>query len=223
MPGTRCSIAVAAVFASCLASGARADSSDVRARHQERMHAYAGLFGSAYLVAAQATDYRRGYLDHGGGGGLFAGVRLNRRFSVEARVRATVNGEHFARARVTHLPLDALVVTTVGLGGRVHLPIGSAFEPYAAASAGYAVVVADFVDCPDCDAVFAKGPQAELGGGLDLHLSPRLSAGVRAGGQVLYFGHDSFEKRLREVELEPSQTRTAILSLATDAHASFHF
>jgi opacity protein-like surface antigen len=208
------------------AASARADSGDVRAsraHRRDRAHVYAGLFGSAYLVAAQATDYRRGYLDHGGGGGLFGGVRLNRRFSVEAGVRTTVHGENFARARVTNLPLDRLVLTTLGVGGRLHLPTGTIFEPYAGAGAGYAIVAADFVECPDCDTVFAAGPQAELGAGVDVQVYGRISAGLRATGQVMYFGSDAFEKRLRVQGFEPSRTRTTILSMATDAYAAFHF
>jgi hypothetical protein len=188
-----------------------------------RLHAYAGVFGSGYLVAAQATDYRRGYLGHGGGGGLLAGVRLSRLFSVEADLRTTINGEHFARARVTNIPLDRLVVTTIGLGGRVHWPTSSIFEPYGHASAGYAIVTADFVDCPDCDSVFATGPQAELGGGVDVHLGHHLSAGVRVAGQVMHFGSDSFEARFRIPSVQPSETRSTILSLATDLYAAFHF
>jgi hypothetical protein len=190
---------------------------------RERLHVYAGMFGSGLLVAAQATDYRRGYLGHGGGGGIFAGVRLSRLFSVEANLRATVNGEHFARARVTNLPLDGLVVTTIGVGGRVHWPTSWIVEPYGHASAGYAIITADFVDCPDCSAVFATGPQAELGGGVDLHLGRRLSAGVRVAGQVMHFGSDSFEARFRIESVQPSETRSTILSVATDVYAMFHF
>ncbi len=189
----------------------------------DRVHAYAGLFGSGILVAAQSTDYRRGYLDHGGGGGLFAGVRIHPLFSVEANLRTTVNGENFARARVTNLPLDSLIVNTVGVGGRLHWPTGGLLEPYAHASAGYAIVLTDFAECPDCDTVFAKGPQGELGAGVEVQLAGPLSAGVRVSGQVMYFGSDAFEKRFRLVPVEASRTRTTILSLATDAYAAWHF
>ncbi len=215
-----------AAVALCAPGAARADSAATAAHPppaRDRVHAYAGLFGSGYLVAAQSTDYRRGYLDHGGGGGLFAGVRLHRLFSVEANLRTTVNGENFARARVTNLPVDSLVVTTVGLGGRVHWPTDGLLEPYAHASAGYAIVLTDFAECPDCDTVFAKGPQAELGAGLDVQLTRQLSAGVRVGGQVMYFGSDAFEKRFRLVPVEASRTQTTILSLTTDAYAMWHF
>ena len=218
-------LAACAALAVCaLSAGARADSTATAERPaRTRVHAYAGLFGSGHLVAAQATDYRRGYLDHGGGGGLFAGVRLHRLFSVEANLRTTVNGEDFARARVTNLPLDSVLVTTVGLGGRVHWPTGGMLEPYGHASAGYALLLTDFAGCPDCDTVFATGPQAELGAGLDVQLLGRLSAGVRASGQVMYFGSDAFEMRFRQVPVEASRTQTTILSLATDAYAMWHF
>ncbi|HWM86734.1 MAG TPA: outer membrane beta-barrel protein [Kofleriaceae bacterium] len=209
-----------------LCATARADSTGLRlspAEEHARLHVYAGLFGSGYLVAAQSTDYRRGYLDHGGGGGLFAGVRLDRLLAVEIDWRTTLNGENFAAARVTNLPLDGLVVTTVSLGARVYVPTGSMLEPYGLASAGYAVIMTDFVECPDCDSVFATGPAAALGGGLDVHLGRRLSAGLRMSGQVMHFGSDSFEKRFRVVGVEPSQTQATILSLATDAYATFHF
>jgi hypothetical protein len=209
--------ALAAVALCALSGSARAEPA------ADRVHAYAGLFGSGVLVAAQSTDYRRGYLDHGGGGGLFAGVRLHRLFSVEANLRTTVNGENFARARVTNLPLDSLIVTTVGVGGRVHWPTAGLLEPYGHASAGYAIVLTDFAECPDCDTAFAKGPQGELGAGIDVQLHGRLSAGVRASGQVMYFGSDAFEKRLRQDPVEASRTRTTILSLTTDAYAMWHF
>ncbi|HYU14722.1 MAG TPA: hypothetical protein VEL05_01570, partial [Candidatus Acidoferrum sp.] len=118
--------AARAVLALCaMSAAARADSATVRrssAGSRERLHAYAGLFGSTQLVAAQSTDYRRGYLDHGGGGGLFAGVRLNRLFSVEGNWRVTVNGQDLDAARVTNIPVEALIVTTWGLGARVHWP-----------------------------------------------------------------------------------------------------
>lgn len=213
----------AGALALCLvgwaAASAHADLIDERAR----LHVYAGMFGSAHLVTAQATDYRRGYLDHGGGGGLFGGVRLNRLFSIEANLRTTINGENFARARVTNIPIDAVVVTSLGVGGKLHVPTGTIFEPYGHASAGYALITADFVECPDCDTVFAGGPALELGAGVDVHLTRLISAGLRATGQVMHFGSDSFEKRLRLDGFQPSQTQTTILSFATDAYAAFHF
>jgi hypothetical protein len=188
-----------------------------------RLHVYAGLFGSAHLVAAQATDYRRGYLDHGAGGGVLAGVRLNRVLAVEAGWRTTANRENLSGARVTNLPLETMVVTTVTAGPRVYWPTGGAVEPYALFSLGYAAILTDFAGCPDCDTLFAGGPAAELGAGVDLRLGRHLSAGLRTSGQVVHFAGDSFEKRFRQADVEPSRTATTILSLATDAYAAFHF
>jgi hypothetical protein len=219
--------AACVVLALCaLSARAAADTAAVRRSSVEsrgRLHAYAGLFGSTQLVAAQSTDYRRGYLDHGGGGGLFAGVRLNRLFSVEGNWRVTVNGEHLSAARVTNLPVDALIVTTWGVGARVHWPTGGIVEPYGHASAGYAAIMVSYVDCPDCPRVFATGPAAELGGGIDVHLGRRASVGLRLTGQLLHFGQDAFEKRFRQVGFEPSSTQATILSSATDLYAMFHF
>jgi hypothetical protein len=218
--------ALSAAALMLLAADARADEAAVsRADDRGRLHVYAGLFGSAHLVAGQSTDYRRGYLDHGGGGGAFAGVRLDRFWAIELGWRTTVNGEEFESARVTNIPLERLAVTTVGVGPRLYLPVPIEWiaQPYAQASAGYSAILVRFTDCPDCDTVFAKGPAAELGGGVDFRLGRRLSAGLRATGQLLHFGSDAFEKRFRQGGFEPSRTQATILSLATDAYAMFHF
>jgi hypothetical protein len=219
-------IAPCALAVMLLARDARGDAGGLlRADDRARLHVYAGLFGSAHLVAGQATDYRRGYLDHGGGGGAFAGVRLDRFWAIELSWRTTVNGEDFEAARVTNIPLEGLAVTTLGIGPRLYMPVPAEWlvEPYAQASAGYSAVLVRFADCPDCDTVFARGPAAELGAGIDVRLGRRLTAGVRATGQLLHFGADAFEKRFRQAGFEPSHTQTTILSLATDAYAMFHF
>jgi hypothetical protein len=214
-------LALAALRAPAMADSANGGSAPPDSRG--RLHVYAGLFGSAHLVAAQATDYRRGYLDHGAGGGVLAGVRLNRLLAVEAAWRTTANRDDLDGARVTNLPLETMVVTAVTAGPRVYWPTDGPVEPYALFSLGYAAILTDFAGCPDCDTLFAGGPAAELGAGVDLRLGRHVSAGLRTSGQLLHFAGDSFEKRFRQADVEPSRTATTILSLATDAYAAFHF
>ena len=187
------------------------------------VHLYAGLSGSGVAAVAQATDYRRGYLGNGGGGGLFAGVRLGPHVSLELDGRVTRNGERFAAARVTNIPVGGLAVTTLVGGIRLHWPLGGALEPYGRLGAGYAAIVASYPDCAACDTVFATGQAAELGAGVDLALTRRITVGVRAGGQLLHFGEDAFERRLRQPDRTPSRTRAAIFSATADLTAAFHF
>lgn len=219
-------LAAAAVLVLVLATprGAAAEPARVEApAARAPVHVYAGLLGSGVLVAAQATDYRRGYLGNGGGGGLFAGVRLGPHVSLELDGRVTVNRERFAAARVTNIAVDGLAVTTLTGGVRLHWPLGGILEPYGRIGAGYAAIVASYPDCAACDTVFATGPALELGGGVEVSLTRRFSVGARIGGQLLHFGEDAFERRLRQPDRTPSRTRTTILSATADLTAAFHF
>jgi opacity protein-like surface antigen len=217
--------ATAAAAALVLAPrGAAADPARIETPAERApVHVYAGLFGSGVVAVAQATDYRRGYLGNGGGGGLFVGVRLGPLVSIELDGRVTRNAERFAAARVTNIAVGGLAVTTLTGGVRLHWPLGGILEPYGRLGAGYAAIVASYPDCAACDTVFATGQAVELGGGVDVSVSERITVGVRAGGQLLHFGEDAFERRLRQPDRTPSRTRAAIFSATADLTAAFHF
>lgn len=215
----------AAAAALCLAP--RGGAADPERAHapaaRAPVHVYAGVFGAGVVAVAQATDYRRGYLGNGGGGGLFAGVRLGPLVSIELGGRVTWNQERFAAARVTNIAVGGLAVTTLTGAVRLDWPLGGIVEPHGRIGAGYAAIVASYPDCAACDAVFATGQAVELGGGVDVSVTDRITVGVRAGGQLLHFGEDAFERRLRQPGRTPSRTRAAIFSATADLTAAFHF
>jgi hypothetical protein len=183
---------------------------------------YAGLSGAAQVVATQQTDYRRSYLGRGAGGGLFAGVHVRPWLALDLTSRATVHDERFAEARVTNLPIAAVAATTIALGPRLRWPGSRRLTPHARAAIGYAAIVVDFVECPACHAVFARGLDVELSGGLDIAIARRFWIGLQATGQLLHFRGDDFERRFR-VASEPSRTRTTVASLIVELSLSLHF
>jgi len=184
---------------------------------------YAGTLGSADLVIRQDTDYRTGYLDHGGGGGLVAGIELGPVFAVELVARATANGQHLAAARVTNLPVAGLAVTTATLGVRLRVPTTGPIVPFGRLGIGYAAIMPVFVDCPSCDTVFTAGLAVEAGLGVDLAATAWLHVGAQASSQLLHFESDAFERRLRQAGSEPSMTHATITSVVCDVFAAVHF
>jgi hypothetical protein len=194
-----------------------------RAETTPRRHVFVGVVGAGRVVVAQRTGYRQGYLGNGGGGGVVVGVRAQRWLSLDAELLTAVHAQRLAAARVTTLPIAGAALARASLGVRVHWPSGGRLEPYAGARLGLAATFLDFVDCPDCDRLFATGPAAELRGGVELALGRRLALGVSGGAELMHFAGDAFERRLRQAGFERSHTPTTIVSIAVGLDATAHF
>lgn len=157
---------------------------------RHRVHAYVGGQLQGFIVMAQVNDYSNtgieGYLSHGGGGGLFGGIRLGPFFSLELNWGITYHDDDFTAGT-----LDSLYMMTFTLDGKIHIPTRGPLEPFFQAGIGFAYLGVSYgancLNCDTADSVFAKGPAFNVGGGVDFWLSPFFSLGGRLLYRGLYF------------------------------------
>jgi opacity protein-like surface antigen len=167
--------------------------------YRHRIHFYAGAQATGIGIIAEKTDYQAGgYLGRGGGGGgLFAGVRLGPFFALEANWNITYH--KVAEDWTTGCTYDycygarywsAFHLQTVDLNGKIHIPTRGPIEPYVQLGIGYAFLGISWEDDWNAyytehgDYIFASGFGFNIGGGLDFWLSPFVSL----GGRLLYKG-----------------------------------
>jgi hypothetical protein len=216
--------ALGAVMTFCLLAGAFASDADAyrrygperRARwgYRHRPHMYAGGQLMGYGIATQVTDYRTGYLGHGGGGGLFLGGRISPYFSLEGNWMMTFHDETFETVNTTVIDIDAIYLMSFTLDGKVHIPTFGPLEPYFQGGLGYALVGATY-NAGTGDSVFANGLAVHLGGGVDFWANPWLSF----GGRLLYRGI-----YLAEPNYDGGQTYDNFVNgFSLDVNATFHF
>lgn len=160
--------------------------------YRHRIHFYVGAELTGIGVLAQKTDATTGgYLGQGGGGGgLFAGVRLGPFFALELNWNITYHNVMQDYLSYYGDYWSAFHLQTLELDGKVHIPTRGPIEPYIQAGVGFAFLGVSW-DNSYYDAygdsggyVFASGPAFNIGGGLDFWLSPFFSL----GGRVLYKG-----------------------------------
>lgn len=155
--------------------------------YRHRIHGYVGgqLTGIATLGQTLKYSNYGGYLGHGGGGGgLFGGVRLGPFFSLELNWNITW---HQAAEDYWGTYWSAFHLQTVELDGKIHIPTRGLVEPYFQVGIGFAFLGASWEDRwsgVGADYIFASGVDFNVGGGLDVWLSPFLTV----GGRVLYKG-----------------------------------
>lgn len=180
-----------------------------RYSYKHRPHAYLGLQGMGLFVLGHVTDLPEGYIDHGGGGGVFAGVRLGRYISLEANWTITFHDDLFESAPGAIVVLDSLYVMTLTGDLKIHVPTYSALEPYFQVGIG-AAWLGDTGD----EGMFARGPAFNAGAGADLWLNPFVSIGGRVLYRGLAFGEADFTL--------PDNQRDFVNTLSVDANITFH-
>ena len=161
--------------------------------YRHRIHFYAGAQATGNGVLAQSAD-AAGYLGRGGGGGgLFAGIRLGPFFSLELNWNLTYHNvleDYYSYWGNNHY-WSAFHLQTVELNGKIHIPTRGPVEPYIQLGIGYAFLGVSWDDSYNYSGwnesgeyVFASGVDFNIGGGLDFWLSPFVSL----GGRILYKG-----------------------------------
>jgi opacity protein-like surface antigen len=171
---------------------------------RHRFHPYAGAQLTGIGIIGQGTDYQTGgYLGTGGGGGgLFAGLRMGAFFALELNWNIT-----YHQAAEDFTSWSAFQLQTVELNGKVHIPTYGPVEPYVQAGIGFAFLGASWEDeigtvCTrsGCyyatergDYIFASGPAFNVGGGLDWWLSPFLTFGARILYKGMRFGDPTYK------------------------------
>ncbi|MCB9557577.1 MAG: hypothetical protein H6707_15825 [Deltaproteobacteria bacterium] len=156
---------------------------------RHRVHGYLGGQLGGFFVAAQVTDYDRGYMSHGGGGGLYGGVRLGPFVSMELNWGVSYHDRNDYWATY----FDAMYMMTVTADLKLHVPTRGPVEPFFQGGLGFAWIGPTYVDAwHDTVDVWAKGFTFRLGGGLEFFAGPWLSVGGRLLYQGLVFTNDGF-------------------------------
>jgi len=160
--------------------------------YRHRFHPYIGAELTGIGILGQSTDYQTGgYLGKGGGGGgLFAGLRMGPFFSLELNWNITYHNVVDTWDTYYGDYWSAFHLQTVELNAKVHIPTYGPVEPFFQAGIGFAFLGVSWDDRyyaayhDTGDYIFASGPAFNLGGGMDWWLSPFLSFGAR----ILYKG-----------------------------------
>lgn len=180
---------------------------------RHRTHGYIGVQGMGMAIVGQATDYSQGgYIGQGGGGGLFGGVRINPFLSIEGNWMITWHDIAWDSGVVE---LDVLYLMSFTADAKIHLPTRSMIEPYFQAGLGFIFAGVSYgANTPTGDAIFAKAPIFNLGGGVDIWLGPWLTV----GGRLLYRGMYFSEPSAGSVRYT-----NFVSALSFDINAQFHF
>ena len=190
---------------------------------RHRLHGYIGGQLSGFIVAAQVTEYDHGYLGHGGGGGLYGGVRLGPFVSLEANWNITFHDESWRAVTpggtvIEDRYLDSIYLMTLTADAKIHIPTRGPVEPFFQGGIGFAFIGATYADPDyDGDTIFAKGPAFNLGGGLDIWLGPWLSVGGRLLYRGPYFTQDDFTGQAIKAE------SNYVNGVDIDVFLTFHF
>ena len=178
---------------------------------RHRFHAYAGGHLGGLVIMNQAVgDQGVGFLGHGGGGGLFGGLRLSPFLSVEANWAISYHDETLGQSTY----LDSIYLMSITADAKIHIPTRGPAEPYFQAGIGFAYIGASYGDgAPIDDSVFAKGPAFNVGGGVDLWLGPHFSVGGRVLYKGLYFNEAG----------GAADSSNFVSGVALDVLGAFHF
>jgi hypothetical protein len=163
---------------------------------RHRIHGYVGAQVTGFAIAAQVTDYNVGYLSHGGGGGVFGGIRLGPFISIEANFGITYHSEAWDAGNVTIIDLDSIYMVTATADLKIHIPTRGIVEPFFQAGVGYAGIGVTNVSSSyayETGGLFAEGLAFNVGGGLDVWLGPWVSIGGRALYRGLRFGEPKYK------------------------------
>ena len=131
------------------------------------------IFGS--FIANQSGGIE--YLHHGGGLGLYGGVDIGRFFGVELSYSASFHNPFESCAgnfAYSWCGASYLMVESIGIDAKFHIPTGTRFVPYAQAGA-----MVSWIGRSDYPAD-ALGGGFEAGGGFDVWVSRHMTVGLQA-------------------------------------------
>lgn len=175
-------------------------------RPWHRTHFYFGgqLMG---LVVLQQQLKGIGRLGHGGGFGLYGGVRLGRFIALEANWTFTAHDEEWDQ--------ESLQIQTLTGDIKFHIPTWSRLEPYIQAGGGWAFFGVTGAFEGGHPYLYASGPTYNLGGGVDYHIGRYLSVGGRLLYRGMYFGEEQYG--------ESWDNANFVHGVSIDFTASLHF
>jgi uncharacterized protein YjeT (DUF2065 family) len=166
----------------------------------DRPSFYLGLAGMGNFVINQANAPVDGFIEQGGGFGLFLGGRLAPMFALEFGYAL-----NFHNPVQTGAGFDALLLHAWTLDGKLIFPNHSNVRPYF--QFGFGVYeLANVVDTP-----YRNGIGFQLGGGLDFWLNRALSIGFRALYHGVYFTQSIGE------------TNPFLSTVSVEGNLQFHF
>ncbi|MDY0003338.1 MAG: outer membrane beta-barrel protein [Polyangia bacterium] len=142
----------------------------------DRSGAYLGISGMGNIVLNQANAPVNGFIDQGGGLGLFLGWRIMPMFALELGYAVNFHNPVQDPNGVT---VDALVLHAFTLDGKLIFPNRSIVRPFLQLGLGI-YELATYAD----NTFYRNGIGLQLGGGLDVWLGRTLSI----GGRILYHG-----------------------------------
>lgn len=187
--------------------------------YRHRPHFYLGgqLMGTAVL-AQQLENV--GVLGHGGGLGLFAGVRFGRWTALELNWNFTMHNESWrCGPNEWCTDLDFLQIQRLAADFKLHIPTWGPFEPFLQAGGGFAFfgLSGQYGEAPW---LYAWGPMFNVGGGVNFWFGPHFSI----GGRLLYRGmYFTRSKEYSDIAVEQSADTNYVNEISVDLFASFHF
>lgn len=190
---------------------------------RHRLHGYVGGQLTGMVVAKQVTDYAggNGYLGHGGGGGLFGGIRLSPFVSLELNWLITYHNQTFVYGNNYVSYLDALYMMSFTGDVKIHIPTYGPVEPFFQGGVGFAYLGPTWASGYVVDGgIFSKGPTFDLGGGLDIWLNPWFSLGGRILYRGYFFTEPTYVVRGSSV---PTPQSNFVNAVGIDLFATFHF
>lgn len=153
---------------------------------KHRFHLYVAPYATGFVTAGQYTDAETDrYLGGGGGGvGILGGLRLGPMLSLELNGSVTF---HSVYEGYDYSDMFHLQVWTAD--AKIHIPTRSPLEPFIQGGLGYAFLGQSVSDrYGTSDYIFTEGPAWNLGGGLDLWVSPVMSIGGRLLWRGMWLG-----------------------------------
>lgn len=199
--------------------------------YRHRVHGYVGAQLTGIGILAQSRD-NAGYLGPGGGGGgLFGGVRLGPFFALELNWNFTYHNvlDDYYDYWGGNQYWSAFHLQTIELNGKIHIPTRGAIEPYIQLGVGFAFLGVSWDDRytdywgttygQSGDYVFASGVAFNVGGGLDVWLSPFVSL----GGRVLYKGIRFGEEKFAMTSSSKSKAANFANAVNVDLNVTLHF
>jgi hypothetical protein len=170
-----------------------------RFSYKHRTHAYLGAQLVGMAVLGQQLD-NVGTLGHGGGFGLYAGIRFNPWVGLEGNWTWTFHDESWVGPGPDNEPVEftwanSHQIHTLTADLKIHIPTWSRVEPFLQVGGGWAFFGLSGWDeyygpSPD-GGLYTSGPTFNAGGGITYWIGPHFTL----GGRLLYRGMYFMEPR----------------------------
>ncbi len=155
---------------------------------KNRPHGYIGVDGLGFATLGTVTSANAGYLDSGGGVGLFVGGRVSPVVSLEGTWDTTWHGQNYPGVGGGSA-VNGFYLMSFGGAIRLNIPTEGMLEPYLRLGAGYSFVGARWAPAYNYSSVFAHGLDVVGGIGLELYAGPYFSLGGQVNSRGYWFNN----------------------------------